>query len=357
LSDAKPTVSLEAKVAFLSDPSSYGPLIEKVEVRETNMSWVFLAGDLALKLKKPVRLPYLDFSTLAKRRIACIAEVALNRRLAPDVYLDAIPLCSSDSTVFIGEDGAVVDWLVKMRRLDHERMLDRLIEKKRACYAHAEALSSTLTAFYRTARPVFLSSLDYMNRWKSKLRENRALLLNSRLNIPQGSVRHLDRLLQDFLAVKGELLLERLRKRRIVDGHGDLRPEHIWLGDKVKIIDCLEFSAALRAIDPAEEIAYLDLECEHLGDAGFGASVSSQVFRSLHEEVPLSLFYFYRCYRAMLRARLTIAHLAVPNPRTPEKWRPKALAYLKMGAADAKRLEIAIRKQGGRKAAGFHAVV
>ncbi len=349
--------ALEQKVAFLRNPASYGGPITRVEVRETNMSWVFLAGDLVFKLKKPVRLPYLDFSILAKRRAACFAEVALNRRLAPGIYLGAVPLCFYDGKLSIGGGGAIVDWLVKMQRLDRERMLDRLIEKGHGYGSHADALAATLIGFYSRAAAVFFNPIDYLRQWIANLQQNRAVLLNPRFNLPQGPIRHLDRVLQGFLAENRDLFLERLRRRRIIDGHGDLRPEHIWLGDEVKIIDCLEFSARLRSIDPIEELAYLDLECAHLGDVAFGASITRHILRALHDEAPLSLFYFYRCYRAMLRARLSISHLAAPKPRTPEKWRPKTLAYLKLADADARRLERAFRKPEGRQAANFHAAV
>ncbi len=349
------TPTLEDKVAFLSDTRSYDGSAGRVEVRETHMSWVFLAGDYVFKLKKPVRFPYLDFSTLAKRHMACRAEVELNRRLAPDVYIGAIPLCVSVDGLAIGEGAAVVDWVVKMHRLNEGRMLDRLIAQGNAGRHCLDAIALRLADFYRKANPVFLRPEVYLRQWSLNLRQNRAVLLDPRFNLAPGLVRHLDALLQKFLSRHEKLLLGRLEQRRIVDGHGDLRPEHIWLGDGVKIIDCIEFNARLRALDPLEEIAYLDLECEHLGMKGVGDYIRPRIMRALRDGPPSLLFYFYRSYRAMLRARLSIAHLLAPNPRTPEKWRPQALAYLRIAAADARRLETAVRRQADRKAAYSHA--
>jgi aminoglycoside phosphotransferase family enzyme len=349
-----PAPSLEEKAAFLRTPSLYGSSAATVEMRETNMSLVFLAGDFVFKLKKPVRLSYLDFSTLTKRRIACLAEVELNRRLAPSVYLGAVPLCISSDGLAIDGNGSAVDWLVKMRRLDHRRMLDSLIAKNQARRRHADDLASTLASFYHSAKPVFLQPDEFLKRWKVHLQQNRTVLLNPRLKVAQGLVRYLDTTLQEFLSKRGDILLSRLRHRHIVDGHGDLRPEHIWLNDQVRIIDCLEFNAALRAIDPLEEIAYLDLECEHLGAKDFGRYVCARIMDALHDDPPFSLFCFYRCYRAMLRARLSIAHLLAPSPRTPEKWRPNALSYLEIAATDAKQLAMAIRKPEDLKKAYSH---
>ena len=347
--------TLQEKVAFLSEARSYGAAVEEVEVRETHMSWVFLAGDYAFKLKKPVRFPYLDFSTLAKRQMACRAEVELNRRLARDVYLGAVPLSVSAKGLAIGQGTVTVDWLVKMRRLNEGRMFDNLIARNQADRHCLDAIVLKLSDFYRRANAVSWAPMPYLKQWKLNLQQNRGVLLDRRFGLAQAPIRHCDRMLRQFLRQQHSLLLGRLRRRRIADGHGDLRPEHIWLGDGVKIIDCIEFNARLRIVDPLEEIAYLDLECEHLGQKGVGDYVRPRVMRALHDAPPLPLYHFYRCYRAMLRARLSIAHLMAPSPRTPHKWRPQALAYLRIAEADARLLEKALRRRGDRKEAYPHA--
>ena len=350
-----PAPTLEEKIAFLSDAHSYNASVAAVEVRETHMSWVFLAGDYVFKLKKPVCFPYLDFSTLAKRLMACRAEVDLNRRLARDVYLGAVPLCVSPHGLAIGEGIAAVDWLVKMRRLGKGRMLDNLITKRRVDRHFLDAIVLKLSDFYRHANPVFLRPEVYLKQWKLNLQQNYSTLEDPRFRLSLGLIRYCDAVLRQFLRQRYYLLLNRLQQRRIVDGHGDLRPEHIWLGDDVKIIDCIEFNARLRAVDPLDEIAYLDLECEHLDGKSIGAYIRPRVLQALHDRPPFSLYCFYRCYRAMLRARLSIAHLLAQSPRTPDKWRPRALAYLRIAAADARQLEKALRIPEGRKAVSPHA--
>jgi uncharacterized protein len=310
--------ALEEKVAFLCDPRAYDGSVGQVELHETNMSWLFLADGIVLKLKKPVRFPYLDFSTREKRGVACRAEVELDRRLAADVYLDAVPLCVSPAGFSIGEGAQVVDWLVKMRRLDQEQMLDRLLAEKRLGRDIIEALASKLAAFYRNARAVLIRPDVFLKHRAEDLRRSAVILLNPRFGLSPGSIRYLDRLLREFLVRKEALFVERLERRRIVDGHGDLRPEHIWLGGEIKIIDCLEFNARLRALDPLEEIAYLDLECEHLGAKGIGDIVRRRVSQALRDRPPLSLFHFYRCYRAILRARLSVSHLLASNRARPK---------------------------------------
>lgn len=145
--------TLDAKVAFLGCPESYCPAPAEVIPRETHMSWVFLAGERVYKLKKPVHFPYLDFSTIARRERACRAELRLNRRLAPDVYLDVLPLTNGAQGMMLGGEGVPVDWLVQMKRLDERHMLDRLIIEGRVQTSDIDRLVDVLARFYRTAAP------------------------------------------------------------------------------------------------------------------------------------------------------------------------------------------------------------
>jgi aminoglycoside phosphotransferase family enzyme len=343
---AEPT--LEQKVAHLGQPGAYAHAADAVTSRETHMSWVFLAGDRVYKLKKPVRFPYLDFSTLARREAACRAELRLNRRLAPDVYLDVAALRATPDGLSIGGEGRVVDWLVVMRRLDESDTLERAIGDGRLEPWQLDRLAATLVEFYRHARRVFLRPEIHLKDWRDALAYNRRVLLDPRLGLPAGLVRRIDAVQRRFLARRGDVLAHRVRRRSIVDAHGDLRPEHIFLGDPVRIIDGLEFNPRLRAIDPFDEIAFLSLECQRLGAAWAGDHIRRRVSRGLRDGLSEELFLFYRSHRATLRARLAIAHLLEPNPRTPDKWPRLARSYLRIAAADAARVERALRTRPGR---------
>ena len=336
--------TLDAKVSFLSRPEAYRPHPGDVLRRETHMSWVFLVGERVYKLKKPVRFPYLDFSTLARREAACRAELRLNRALAPDIYLDVLPLVDTGAGLSIGGDGTPVDWLVVMQRLDEREMLDRLIAERRVDIVKLDRLVEALAQFYRSATPVVLGAAIHLADWKRSLAYNRRVLLDPRFAIPAGLVRRIDRAQRRFLDRRGHLIAARLRHRRIVEGHGDLRPEHIWLGDTVRIIDCLEFNPRLRVVDPFDEVAYLSLECERLGAAWVGDFIERRMKRMLRDGPVEELFTFYRCHRATLRARLAIAHLLEEPPRTPEKWPHLAACYLALADKSARKLEVFLRK-------------
>ena len=340
--------TLDQKIEFLNSPAAYAQMPAEVTRRETHMSWVFFVGDRVYKLKKPVRFPYLDFSTLPRREAACRAELRLNRRLASDVYLAVEPLTTTRPAPAIGANEAVVDWLVVMRRLDESHTLERAIQEKRLQTWQLDRLVATLVPFYRRAEPILWSPAIHRRDWRESLSYNRRVLLDPRLGLPAGLVRRIDSVQRRFVASPGKLLTRRILGRHIVDGHGDLRPEHIWLGDPVRIIDCLEFNPRLRAVDPFDEVAFLSLECERLGAAWAGQYIRRHVARGLRDGLTEELFLFYRCHRATLRARLAIAHLLEKDPRTPEKWPRLARLYLRIAAADATKLERLLKKQRAR---------
>ena len=330
---------LDAKLAFLSRPDSYRPAPAEVLRRETHMSWVFLAGGRVYKLKKPVRFPYLDFSTMGRRERACRSELRLNRRLAPDIYLDVVPLVDTGQGLALGGEGRPVDWLVCMQRLDERLTLEHLIGAGQLQPHQVERLVQALARFYRGATPTFLPAAVHLADLKQGLAYNRRVLLDRRFGLPSGLVWRIDRIQRRFLASCGGLIAARLRHRRIVDGHGDLRPEHIWLDDRVRVIDCLEFNPRLRVVDPSDEIAYLSLECERLGAAWVGDILRRRMKTMLRDGPAEALFAFYHCYRATLRARLAIAHLYEAHPRTPEKWPRLAAEYLAFAERGARELE------------------
>lgn len=343
--------TLAQKVAFLGDPKAYPHPVSDVVLRETHMSWVFLAGDRVYKLKKPVHFAYLDFSTLERRELACKTEVNLNRRLAPDVYIGAVPITQTGNRLSVGGSGVIIDWLVVMRRLAEHLTLEQALRENRLEKCQLDRLAARLVRFYRRARPVFTAH-GHVFDWANSLTNNRRTLLNPRFGLPLAHIRYIDRVQHRFVTECRPMLAARVRDGRIIDGHGDLRPEHIWLDREIRIIDCLEFNARLREVDPFDEIAFLDLECARQGVAWAGRYLRTRICYGLHDQIPPELYHFYRSYRAMLRARLAIAHLAEPNPRTPEKWPRVANSYLDIAAGDAGSLARLLRTPSARQ--GFY---
>jgi uncharacterized protein len=328
------TPRIAEKVRFLSGPASYPHRPDRVEVVQTHMSWVFLADDLVFKLKKPVRTPFLDFSSLEARERNCRSELRLNRRLAPDIYLAVVPLTRmSDGRLALDGTGEPVDWLVKMRRLPADRMLDEAIRSGTASRPAIADVAELLAGFYTSVdRPAV--DPDFL--WRAQRREhaeNRRILGDVSLGLPPNRVGAVLDAMAAALAEARPALRRRALDGWVVDGHGDLRPEHVCLTEPPVIIDCLEFNSELRSLDPFDELAFLDLDCERLGAAWIGGLIIERCADALGSSPPHELFCLYRAGRALLRARLALAHLLDAEPRTPEKWKPLALDYVAIAEA------------------------
>ena len=293
-------------VELMNDPSSYPDRPCSVQVIETHISWVFLTDRYAYKLKKPVRFEFLDFSTAELRHRACQEELRLNRRLASDVYVDVLPITQDPSGLLeLNGRGQEVDWVVKMRRLPAQTALDVLLRENRLGPEDAKAIAEHLTNFYARLLPKPLSSDDYRQALDRHIRANGAALFDS---IPEERprLRRIQGAQLRYVNIRAELINDRVATGRIVDGHGDLRPEHIYLDDRPIVIDCIEFSDELRTVDIADELSFLSMECQRLGDGRVGEVVLSQYQRVCEDEVPDSLLAFYRGYRALVRAKIAL---------------------------------------------------
>lgn len=330
-------VSEEAAIlAFLADPHSYPDHPEDVEVIETHMSRVFLAGNRVYKLKKPIRLSFLDYSTLDSRRLSCERELQLNRRLAAGVYIEVLPLMRrANGTLALGGIGEPIEWLLVMRRLSAARLLDEAIRSGSIIPADIEAMSDALGTFYAGAVRIECPEFEFLEGWQALVSLVAASISDPQFALPADEVGKVIQSLRSFLERDWQLIAARLKDGRIVDGHGDLRPEHVHLGPPLRIIDRLEFDDRLRRTDPFDELSFLALECGMLGAQWIGERLIDGVSTRLNDRPPDELLRFYRCYRAALRARLTIEHLRDPEPRTPERWPRQARAYLRVAAEHA----------------------
>jgi aminoglycoside phosphotransferase family enzyme/predicted kinase len=328
---------LAARIAFLSRPENYPESTTRVERIETHQSWVFLTERHAYKLKKPVQTEYVDLRDVSSRRRNCNDEVRLNRRLSEDVYLAAVPLAKDAAgDLTFGQDDAVVEWLVKMRRLPADRMLDWLILKGATRRADVAALVRRLCAFYGQCPPTRIAPAAYRQHFTDGIAAYRRELCRAAYGL---SVERVDRIsaLQLAYLSHAETFDARVSEGRIVEGHGDLRPEHICLEAEPQIIDCLEFSRSLRTLDTIDELGFLALECERLGAPSIGAQILDAYRAQTGDAAPAALVDFYQSYRACVRAVLAILHLRGPTPHVPDKWRGRANEYLELARAHVER--------------------
>ncbi len=295
-------------VRALGDPSLYPHKPAAVEVRQTHISWVFLAGDFVYKLKKPVRFPFVDYSTRELRRRWCLAEVELNRRLAPSTYLGVALVRRGGEGFELGAVGALAgdaeDSLVVMRRLPEEEMLDRRLACGTAGAAELEGIAALLADFHARSPergdPYGLPA-TIEETVRANLSECAPFAGDT---VSESRLAALEDYVRSYLAQSSERFWRRVRQGRIRDGHGDLRAEHVCLAPRLEIFDCIEFSERLRSIDVASEIAFLTMDLDFLGhpllaDAFVAAYAKASGDGEIRELLP-----FYECHRAAVRGKV-----------------------------------------------------
>lgn len=292
-------------VDWLHQPGHYPDKPGQVRCVETHISWVFLTDRHAYKLKKPVRFDFLDFSTAAKRRQACEEEVRLNRRLARNVYLGVVPIARQrPGGLHLGGEGDAVDWLVKMRRLPADRSLDQLILSGAAHLPDVRQIAETLIRFYQQASPVTIRADEYLASLENHVRSNRSELENQVHGLPRELVLRCYAAQLGYLQLHRAELEDRVCDGRIVEGHGDLRPEHVYLAPEPVVIDCIEFNREFRLVDVADELSFLAMECDALRADWVGAAILKAYEQATGDAPPAELWAFYKCYRACVRAKV-----------------------------------------------------
>ena len=342
----QPLPDMPSRLRFLGSAAAHPGGTGPVELIETHMSWVFLARETVLKLKKPVRYAMLDFSTVSAREFYCREEVRLNARLAPGVYLGVRALQWQDGALTVSAPAHLsaaaqtLDWLVLMRRLPARQMLDQRIAAGQVTPEDIDALIGVLARFYRAAAGVGIAADAYVRQLQREQQLNRRLLLDPRWQLP-GVAGALDRL-DAALTRHAPALGERATAGRVLDGHGDLRPEHVCLQRPPVVIDRIEFNAALRQVDPFDELAFLGLECDVAGAPWIAGHLFDAGAAALGERPDAALLRLYTAWRALLRARLSMAHLLDAEPRTPQRWPVRARRYVQQAMAALDALDVAV---------------
>jgi uncharacterized protein len=315
----------------------------EVELRQTHVSYVFLAGEYAYKIKKPVRLPFIDCSTLAKRRELCEREVLLNRRLAPDVYLGVVPLVLRDGVFSSGEireaGGSVVEFAVKMRRLPDEQRLDNMAEArkigsvdfhalaKRIAELHADASRSEAWR-YGAAAAIWQLAVGNIAETERLLADTVSL---DKLKVIEKYIRH-------YISSHWRFLNMRARNGRVLDGHGDLRADSVYFtNDGIRIVDCLEFSDALRWGDTAAEVAFLAMDLDRLEQPELSGEFVRSYAESTKDADLVILLPFYKCHRAVVRLKVELTASSELDRPVSERiaCRERARCYLDQGCVYA----------------------
>ncbi len=289
-------------------PEWYSHRPDSVEFVQTHISFVFLAGDRVYKVKKPVKFAFLDFSTLALRRFYCEEEVRLNRRLAGDVYRGVVAIRSRGESYELADASSsdAIEYAVEMTRLPQDRMFSEILRRGEATTEHVGQIVARLVEFHREAdcsetvarngSPETLQAM--MDLDFSESGKYRGRTVSSRVD---SAIQHF---CCEFVAMHDLILRERQAGGFIRECHGDLRAEHICIGDRLWMIDCIEFAAKFRNRDVAAEVAFLAMDLEFLGYDELAAYLVEEYARASGDEHLAFLVPFYQCYFAYIRGKV-----------------------------------------------------
>ncbi len=326
----------------LLQPTAYPHAAGDIRLHETHMSWVVLAGRYAYKLKKPVDLGFVDFTTVERRAAACMEEVRLNRRLSPDLYLGVVWIVERRGEFFVGGKGRPVEPAVRMRRLPEEGMLPHLLVRRAVGPRLMRRLGVSLASFHATAATgpgvdEWGSPEAVRRNWDESFDQTAAF---EPPVLPSEARAAVADYVRQFLEAQGPLLARRVAEGRIRDGHGDLHAGNVCVeGTHVRLFDCLEFTPRFRCADVAAEVAFLAMDLDHYGRADLGAAFVDAYERASQDADLLVLLDFYRCYRAFVRGKVLGLRL-LQNGRTPEETTAlvdDASAYFELARAYADR--------------------
>ena len=326
--------ALPSVVEALVEPRAYPHKPPKIELVQTQMSFVFLAGEYVYKVKKPVNLGYLDYTTLEKRQYFCRQELELNRRLCPDVYLAVVPVVEEEGGFHVEGQGRAIEYAVKMRQLPRDRMMDVLLPRGQVTPEMVAGVAEKLVNFHQKAetnqRIAAFGGLDVI---RHNCDENFAQTDKYiGLTILRAKYERIRGYTDDFMRSNALLFEKRVREGRIRDCHGDLHAAHVCFtedtrlpspGGQICIYDCIEFNDRFRYCDVASEVAFLAMDLDRYQQAGLSRRLVDAYVGLSHDEDLGKLLNFYKRYRAYVRGK--VESFKLDDPYIPEEEKAKVL--------------------------------
>jgi len=309
----------------LLDPEAYPHKPQNIELVQTQMSFVFLAGKYVYKIKKPVNLGYLDYTTLEKRHFFCYQELELNRRLCPDAYLAVVPIVEEKGGLRIEGRGKAIEYAVKMNQLPRDRMMDVLLPRGQVTLEMLARVATKLAGFHKKAETsqkiAAFGKLDVVRQNTGENFAQTEKYIGT--SITDEEYQHIKNYTNDFIYSNASLFDKRVREGKIRDCHGDLHAAHVCFTDDICIYDCIEFNDRFRYSDVASEIAFLAMDLDRYQQAGLSRHLVNTYVRLSHDEALLELLGFYKCYRAYVRGK--VESFKLDDPYIPEEEKTKVL--------------------------------
>lgn len=295
-------------IEAMKKPDFYSHHPAEVELIETHISYVFIAGNLVYKVKKPVKFDFLDFTTLGKRKFFCKEEVKLNKRLAPDTYLGIIAISlDARGNITLDEGVKIIDYAVMMKKLPADRMLKTLLSRRQADGKTMDNLAKRIAIFHQNAQTGgHIDEMGDIENIRHNSKENLTETLRYiNVTIPEYQYKFINDYTEKFLADHKALFKKRIADHKIRDCHGDLHLDHICIADEIIIFDCIEFNERFRCGDVAEDVAFLTMDIDFNGYSQYADAFMEAYIRYSGDTDLPALLNFYRCYYAYVRGKVT----------------------------------------------------
>jgi len=289
------------------------------------MSFIFLTGKYVYKIKKPVNLGYLDYTTLEKRHFFCHQELELNRRLCPGAYLAVVPIVEKKGELRIEGRGKAIEYAVKMKQLPQDRMMDVLLPRGQVTLEMVARVAEKLMSFHQKAETnQEIAAFGKLDIIRHNCDENFAQTEKYiGTSITAEEYQHIKNYTNNFIDSNTSLFDKRVKAGEIRDCHGDLHAAHVCFTDDICIYDCIEFNDRFRYSDVASEIAFLAMDLDRYQQAGLSRHLVNTYVGLGQDEELLKLLDFYKCYRAYVRGK--VESFKLDDPYIPEEEKTKVL--------------------------------
>ncbi len=335
--------SLGNRVSEMLNPRLYGPAVKKVRLIQTHTSWVFLTGEYAYKVKKPVNFGFLDYTTLDARRFFCHEEFRLNRKLSPDIYIGVEEITDRAGSLAIGKPGRTVDYALKMRELPQHWLMTEQLRRGAVSFGHIDEIARIVAGFHRCAeRGAQVAQYGSSEVIRLNWDENFAQTLDFRgRTISHRAFDEIRRAVVSFIADNRGRFRYRREAGYVRRCHGDLHSRNIFVNGGVHIFDCIEFNPRFSCSDVAAEVAFLVMDLDYAGRHDLAGYFVERYLAYTRDIGLLRLLTFYMCYRAYVRGKVTSFNLNDTSLSTAERKQAAVAArrYFRLAAEYARRLE------------------
>ena len=330
----------EQVVKALSKPEAYDEETGQIELKQTHISYVFLTRKFVYKVKKAVNFGFLDYSTLEKRYVFCEKELALNKRLCQDMYLEVVPITKSSDGIRVNGEGEAIEYAVKMKKIPEDKIMTRLLEEGKVGQQLVDKMANIIAQFHENAKSnqnnKELGSLSMVKtNWKENFEQTEEFIGKT---ISDQNYQLIREKTEEFMKINRELFAKRVTQNRVKECHGDIHSGNIFIADKIYIFDAIEFNERFQYCDVASEVAFLAMDLDFKMRSDLANFLVQKYIKYSGDQELEELLAFYKCYRAYVRGKVTSFKLNDPSVGNKEKNEAIKLAsaYFELAAEYAK---------------------